>query len=68
MREVSYVELSARFDEIMPFSCKANFLWVDTGPKEFYCCIQMLEFYWLGTYVKLYAQIRNWHLTCMSKP
>lgn len=68
VRAESFVELSARFDEIMPFRCKAILPWVDTGCKEFYCCIQELEFYWLGTYVKIYAQIRNWHLICMSKP
>lgn len=32
--EESFVELSARFDEIMPFRCKAILLWLDTEFDE----------------------------------
>ena len=34
MCEESFVELSARFDEIMPFRCKAILLWLDTEFDE----------------------------------
>lgn len=43
VREVFYVELSALFDEIMPFSCKANFLWVDTGSRNFIVAFRCLN-------------------------